>query len=162
MRSPVLLPLLLIPALALGAAQAKPAPKSATKAAPKPERQMTPYAPPVIPHPVDPEAACTACHGDPGSSGPALPHRPIANCQACHVAQTAAKPFKGNAYRFEGERPGPNRARYSGAPPAVPHHTLMREVCAACHGKTPRHGAKNPHPDRPACTSCHLPSGAGA
>jgi predicted CXXCH cytochrome family protein len=158
MRSLRLLPLILLPALGLAASPAKP--KAAAKA-PRFERQMTPYAPPVIPHPVEKGAACTACHDAAGAAAPALPHRMIPNCQACHVEQAAAKPFKGNAYRVEGERPGPNRARYSGAPPAIPHHTLMREVCTACHGKTPRHGAKNPHPDRPACTSCHLPSGAG-
>lgn len=153
MRAAALVPFLL--ALGLVAAPAKP------KAAPKPERQMTPYAPPVIPHPLEQGVACTDCHGVADSGAPALPHRLIPNCQACHVEQRSVKPFRGNSFKLEAEQPGPNRARYSGAPPAVPHHTQMREVCVACHGKEPRHGAKAPHPDRPACTQCHLPSGAG-
>lgn len=136
-------------------------PRATPKAGPPFERQMTPYAPPIIPHPVEVGTACTDCHGVDGSGAPALPHRLIPNCQACHIEQKAVKPFKGNAFKAGPERPGPNRARYAGAPPAIPHHTLMREVCVACHGKEPRHGAKNPHPDRPNCTQCHLPSGAG-
>lgn len=155
MRAVLLFPLLFGVALGLAAAPAR------TKARPAPERQMTPYAPPVIPHPVEKGVACTDCHGAAGSGAPLLPHRMIPNCQACHIEQTKAKPFRGNTFRAGKERPGPNRATFPGAPPAIPHHTLMREVCVACHGAEPRHGAKNPHPGRAACTQCHLPSGAG-
>lgn len=154
MRVRALIPLLAV--LSLAAAPARP---RATP--PRAGRQMTPWAPPVIPHPLEKGTTCTDCHGVAGSGAPALPHRMIANCQACHIQQTNAKPFKGNAFKAAPEPPGANRARYAGAPPAIPHHTLMREVCVACHGKEPRHGAKNPHPDRPNCTQCHLPSGAG-
>ena len=153
MRLAILLPLLA--GLALFAGPAKP------KARPKPERQMTPWAPPVIPHPLEPGTACTDCHGVADSGAPALPHRMIANCQACHIQQTGAGPFKGNAFKPLPEAPGANRSGYAGATPTIPHHTLMREVCIACHGKEPRHGAKNPHPARVNCTQCHLPSGAG-
>ena len=149
--------LLLLPLLA-SLALAAPAKPRAVKA---PERQMTPWAPPVIPHPLEKGAACVDCHGVADSGAPALPHRMIANCQACHIQQAAAKPFKGNRFRPVPEAPGPNRASFSGAPPAVPHHTLMREVCTACHGEEPRHGARNPHPGRANCVQCHLPSGAG-
>ena len=161
MRAHRLVPVLLAAAVCLVSAFALAAAPAKPKAAPKPDRQMTPYAPPVIPHPVEPGAACTDCHGVADSGAPALPHRLIPNCQGCHIEQQAVTPFRGNTFRAEGEGPGPNRARYSGAPPAIPHHTLMREVCVACHGKEPRHGAKNPHPDRATCTQCHLPSGAG-
>jgi len=139
--------------LGLAAGPAKPGPA--------PFRQMTPYAPPVIPHPVEKDQACTACHGVPDSGAPALPHRMIANCQACHLEQQAVKPFRANAFKPEKEARGSNRATFPGAPPAVPHHVQMREVCVACHGREPRHGAKAPHPERAACLQCHLPSGAG-
>ncbi|HEX9081603.1 MAG TPA: hypothetical protein VF768_04945 [Holophagaceae bacterium] len=124
-------------------------------------RQMTPWAPPVIPHAVERGTACTDCHGVEGSGAPDLPHRMIPNCMACHLEQTKAKAFRPNRFRAEAERPGPNRSRIPGAPPAIPHHVRMRERCLACHGSSPRHGAKAPHPDRVACTQCHLPSGAG-
>lgn len=129
--------------------------------APESFRQMTPYAPPVIPHPLEKGQACTECHGVADSGAPALPHRPIANCQACHIEQQAVRPFRPNGFKAEKEARGPNRATFPGAPPAVPHHVYMREVCVACHGKEPRHGAKGPHPERAACLQCHLPSGAG-
>lgn len=157
MRALALLPLLA--GLALVAAPARPKAHPAAKSAAG--RQMTPWAPPVIPHPLERGTACMDCHGVPDSGAPALPHRMIANCQACHIQQADAKPYRTNAFRFAAERPGPNRAGFAGAPPAIPHHTLMREVCVACHGKEPRHGARNPHPDRPNCVQCHLPSGAG-
>lgn len=153
MRAAALLGLLA--AFSLAAAPAKP------KAAPKAERQMTPYAPPVIPHPLEKGAACTDCHGVADSGAPALPHRLIPNCQACHIEQTGAKDFRPNSFRAGKEQPGPNRAAYKGAPPAIPHHTLMREVCVACHGDDARFGIKHPHPLRANCTACHLPSGAG-
>jgi len=128
----------------------------------EPFRQMTPYAPPVIPHPLEKGQACTECHGVADSGAPALPHRLIANCRACHIEQQeAVRPFRPNGFKAEKEARGPNRAAFPGAPPAIPHHVQMREVCVACHGAEPRHGAKGPHPERTACLQCHLPSGAG-
>lgn len=137
---------------------APPAPKVA---AAQPERKMTPYAPPVIPHAVEKDMACTDCHGVADTGAPALPHRFIPNCTACHIEQTDAKDFHPNAFKAEKERSGPNRAAYKGAPPAIPHHTQMREKCLACHGDDARFGIKHPHPKRVNCTACHLPSGAG-
>lgn len=144
--------------MALGLAAGPAKPKAA--AAP-PERKITAYAPPVIPHPVEKGTACTDCHGEPDTGAPALPHKLIPNCQACHIEQTGAKPFRGNSFKAEKEPPGPNRATYKGAPPAIPHHTQMREKCVACHGEDARSGIKHPHPGRANCTACHLPSGAG-
>ena len=135
-----------------------PAPKAR---AAKVARKLTPYAPPVIPHAVEKGTACTDCHGVEGSGAPALPHRFVPNCTACHIEQTQAADFRPNRFEAEPERPGPNRATFKGAPPAIPHHLQMREHCVACHGTDARPGVKHPHPERPNCTACHLPSGVG-
>jgi cytochrome c-type protein NapB len=135
-------------------------PKPKAEVAP-PARKMTPYAPPVIPHPVEKDMACTDCHGVADSGAPALPHKLILNCTACHIEQTEAKDFRPNTFKAGREQPGPNRATFKGAPPAIPHHTQMREKCISCHGEDARFGIKHPHPKRANCTACHLPSGAG-
>ncbi len=42
-----------------------------------------------------------------------------------------------------------------GAPPQVPHRTVMRERCTSCHGPNGRDAMKSTHPDRQNCSQCH-------
>jgi len=142
--------LLLATASLLGAAGGHPGAAGAVGA----DGRLQPFAPPPIPHPLDPGAACTDCHGRARQGGiPAIPHQVRGWCQSCHVAD-AVKPV-----RRQPAAPGPRGARaYPGAPPAIPHPVLMRENCQACHGRERHPGMRrNPHPGRADCKACHLP-----
>lgn len=130
-------------------------------------------APPVVPHPIpqDSTAACLACHGN-GMAikdrvAPKISHAHYGSCTQCHVpAQTgprispdpfllaalADNVFAGGAAATKGERAFP------GAPPTIPHSTLMRSDCNSCHGPTGLYGLRTPHPDRQNCVQCHAPS----
>jgi cytochrome c-type protein NapB len=125
-------------------------------------------APPVVPHPIAQQssAACLACHG-PGLrvgdlTASRVPHATMTSCTQCHVEQVfqgtiePAEPvvngFKGLPAPFEGPRAGP------GAPPLVPHSTLMRTECLSCHGPSAPAGLQTTHPERLACLQCHAPS----
>ncbi|HIK60448.1 MAG TPA: hypothetical protein EYF98_07130 [Planctomycetes bacterium] len=128
-------------------------------------------APPTVPHPVDPisVASCLACHeqglkiGDRVAS--AIPHEPYASCTQCHVEQQDLLPteewwlrneFAGLTEPREGTRAFP------GAPPTIPHDTLMRSNCIGCHGLHGRDGMRVTHPERASCLQCHaLSAGAG-
>lgn len=130
-------------------------------------------APPVVPHPIpqDSTAACLACHGN-GMAikdrvAPKISHAHYGSCTQCHVpAQTgpriADEPallasltdnvFSGAIAPTKGER------AWAGAPPTIPHSTLMRSDCNSCHGPTGLYGLRTPHPDRQSCVQCHAPS----
>ncbi len=130
---------------------------------PKPPSRMTAATPPIIPHKLDPDAACADCHGPTRKGGtPGIPHRVQGYCQACHVPQTKAPAWKANArWDAEGLAKLPVGMRGGratpGAPPSIPHAVHMRESCLACHGDERRPGMrKNPHPQRPHCQACHL------
>ena len=57
---------------------------------------------------------------------------------------------------FAGEQTTPAGARaYEGAPPTIPHRTLMRENCMSCHGEGGTSAIRTSHPDRQSCTQCH-------
>jgi cytochrome c-type protein NapB len=44
-----------------------------------------------------------------------------------------------------------------GAPPTIPHRTLMRENCVACHdGPGAREEIRTSHPERLRCRQCHV------
>jgi cytochrome c-type protein NapB len=132
-------------------------------------------APPIVPHPVpqDSTAACLACH----SHGLAvkdriaskISHAPYGSCTQCHVpartgpglttdaallAALADNVFSGAVAATKGERAWP------GAPPTIPHGTLMRSDCNSCHGPAGLHGLRTPHPERQSCTQCHAPDAA--
>ena len=136
-------------------------------------------APPVIPHPVASSGAaeCLACH----ESGAALgrlrarpiPHEAYASCTQCHVTARSGPPLPDTqaAQDSAAERPGlaatgpaPLRPAafgpraWPGAPPAIPHTTLMRDDCLACHGPGGREGMRSSHPERQECRQCHAPS----
>ncbi len=133
-------------------------------------------APPVVPHPVDQlsSASCLLCHGREsqpviaGKTPPRISHAEFANCTQCHVPSTG--PGQGIARSdlglketttFQGAFPtlAGNRA-YEGAPPTIPHRSLLREDCMSCHGPGRAHAIRTSHPERQSCVQCHAPSAA--
>jgi cytochrome c-type protein NapB len=133
-------------------------------------------APPVVPHPVtqDSSAACLACHGQ----GMQVKDRfaskishPVfgGSCTQCHVSSTRAFTAAGAALftapltenSFQGkEAPATGTRAWKGAPPAVPHRTLMRSDCLSCHGPNGTFALRTSHPERQSCTQCHVSAAA--
>jgi cytochrome c-type protein NapB len=134
-------------------------------------------APPTVPHPVDPisPASCLACHGRPTRIGtrdvPQMSHAPFSQCLQCHAP--AAGPAAGFALLgpdegawpeaaaaaanlFEGlAPPAAGRRAYPGAPPLIPHTTLLRDNCLSGHGPGGSSAIKTTHPQRTDCRQCH-------
>ncbi|MBI4606164.1 MAG: hypothetical protein HY721_29715 [Planctomycetes bacterium] len=125
-------------------------------------------APPVIPH-APFGMACSSCHGASGVQvegvgyAPPSPHEATAGlgasarCLQCHVFRETAAVFVASA--FEGLRQDLRRGRRLNplAPPVIPHQTLLRENCAACHtGPAAREEIRCTHPERVRCTQCHV------
>ncbi len=123
-------------------------------------------APPTVPHrvlqmgPLD----CVSCHATGAKIGgvvaPKVSHPIYQSCTQCHVvmndpregAPKVAPPentFEGIATWGKGSR------AWKGAPPTIPHPTLMRPDCASCHGVFGADGIKTTHPWRQSCTQCH-------
>ena len=125
-------------------------------------------APPVTPHPVDANdvTSCYQCHGE-GKVidtlvAPKISHPRYTNCTQCHAPVAVQIP--GNAPGlvvdnvFRGQiSAGKGTRAYLGAPPTLPHPTLMRENCLACHGLLGQQGLRTPHPWRVNCLQCHPP-----
>jgi cytochrome c-type protein NapB len=128
-------------------------------------------APPTIPHAIDQQAApdCLACHEAGAKIGgrvaPRMSHARHDSCVQCHVVAGDPRPvastppapenaFVGLASPASGTRAWP------GAPPTIPHSTLMRGECTSCHGLFGRSGMRSTHPWRQSCTQCHAPSAA--
>jgi nitrate reductase cytochrome c-type subunit len=133
------------------------------------DRRAYDGAPPTIPHEsfgID----CAACHDERGMpvSGtgfaPASPHAGTeraggtARCRQCHVFVTDGGTFVDSEYEpFRQDLRAGGRAT-PGAPPTVPHRTLMRENCIACHdGPGAREEIRTTHPERARCRQCHVP-----
>ena len=126
-------------------------------------------APPTIPHEVGQrdEPPCLACHESgarvAGKVATRMSHARHDNCLQCHVVDRDPRP---NAPRvappdnsFVGLRSPTRGARADeGAPPTIPHSTLMREQCTSCHGTAGLQGMRSTHPYRQSCTQCHAPS----
>lgn len=135
------------------------------------QRRAYEGAPPTIPHAVDQLAvpACLLCHDTgrtlAGKLAPPMSHTIHASCLQCHVVDADPRPGAAAvaiaASSFDGlrRRGGGGRA-WTGAPPVVPHPTLMRERCASCHGPRGRQGLRTPHPGQQSCPQCHAPSAA--
>lgn len=139
------------------------------------ERRAYDGAPPTIPHPVgqSQRAECLACHleglrvGERVAS--AMSHEPYGQCTQCHVPSVSPLPFDsfaGQARPHDGNRfvgleavPVGERA-WAGAPPTMPHKTLMRTVCGSCHGTYGAEGLRTSHAERQNCLQCHAPSAA--
>lgn len=125
-------------------------------------------APPVVPHVIDQQvtSSCVACHGEglevAGRVAPVLSHPVYANCTQCHVPSANDKVPESTlevANAWVGAQPaGQGGARaWPGAPPVIPHPTVMRESCASCHGVWGKPGLRTTHPERQSCTQCHAP-----
>ena len=131
-------------------------------------------APPVVPHPVtqDSSAGCLACHGQglqvKDRFASKISH-PVfgGSCTQCHVSShhafTAAEaalftaPLTENTFQGR-EAPAAGARAWKGAPPTVPHRTLMRSDCMSCHGPNGSFALRTLHPDRQSCTQCHVPT----
>jgi len=133
-------------------------------------------APPVVPHAVTQRSveSCLACHGEglvvEGRTAPKMSHASFLSCTQCHVEQAGGVAYLPAAMMpppaatlsgFEGRaRAGPGRRAGPGAPPEIPHPTLMRGDCMSCHGLLGAPGLRTTHPERQSCTQCHAPSAA--
>jgi cytochrome c-type protein NapB len=126
-------------------------------------------APPTIPHRIDQMAHpdCLGCHENGARVAdrvaPRMSHERHDSCTQCHVVGADPRPgartppapenrFAGMASPARGERAWP------GAPPTIPHSTLMRGECSSCHGVFGPVGMRSTHPWRQSCTQCHAPS----
>lgn len=143
-----------------------PAPVKRASLEDRGERRAYNGAPPTIPHAVDAISsdACLGCH-EVGATlekqrADRMPHPYLTACQQCHAPTESpidptllvASRFVGVPAPFEGER------AWKGAPPTIPHTTLMRDTCASCHGPQGKPGLRTSHPERVSCTQCHAPS----
>lgn len=143
-----------------------PAPLKRASLEDRSERRAYNGAPPTIPHAVDAISsdACLGCH-EVGAMlekqrADRMPHPYLTACQQCHAPTESpldptllvASRFVGVPAPFEGER------AWKGAPPTIPHTTLMRDTCASCHGPQGKPGLRTSHPERVSCTQCHTPS----
>lgn len=125
-------------------------------------------APPMVPHPVPQRGGlpCLVCHETGAVVGelraPGISHAKYSSCTQCHVPMGGVfTPDEELAYTmgdnsFAGLRhPGEGTRAWVGAPPTIPHPTLMRSECASCHGPAGREGLQTTHPWRQSCTQCH-------
>jgi len=125
-------------------------------------------APPVIPH-ASFGTNCSACHNAQGMPvegtgyAPASPHEgtdkagATTRCQQCHVFVTDDDLFVSSD--FVGLQQDLRRGGRLNpiAPPTIPHRTLMRENCLACHaGPGARQEIVTSHPERTRCRQCHV------
>jgi len=135
------------------------------------ERRAYDGAPPVIPHDVESftqTKSCLDCHGAGFKMGDqvarAMPHPYLESCEQCHVTADPPLAFTARVAgpslpqsRFEGLfRTGPSTRAWAEAPPTMPHGTLMRTNCLACHGSLGWAGLQTSHPDRANCIQCHV------
>lgn len=131
-------------------------------------------APPVVPHPVDQSnsAACLLCHGEGRAIkdriASKMSHQAFSSCTQCHVPANGTRitdsryllaAIAGNTFTTP-EAPLHGTRAWPGAPPTIPHATLMRSTCTACHGPTGLHGLRTPHPWQQQCVQCHAPDAA--
>ena len=88
-----------------------------------------------------------------------MSHVTMANCTQCHVEQTNGlfDELIAPGNNFDGDRPAREGASsMDGAPPMIPHTTLMRTACLSCHGEFGYLGLKTDHPERSNCMQCHV------
>lgn len=123
-------------------------------------------APPTIPHAPSFGGSCRSCHTESGLElpgvgfAPAVPHGEDASfnrCRACHVYRQTEEVFRENSFEGLAQdlRKGPRA--HPLAPPMMPHASLLRENCKACHtGVSAREEIRCDHPERGPCQTCHL------
>jgi len=125
-------------------------------------------APPTIPHDAF-GMSCDACHDRDGTPvtgvgyAPASPHdgTPMAGattrCRQCHVFAASDELFVESEFVGLPQDLRPGSRATPGAPPTIPHRTLMRENCLACHdGPGAREAIRTSHPERWRCRQCHV------
>lgn len=123
-------------------------------------------APPVVPHPVDPQSFggndCLQCHatGDYVSKynayAPIVPHPDLLSCNQCHVSVNTSDLFAESAWQPLG-RPSLGDTVLLGSPPPIPHALQMHEDCVACHaGPAAPAEIRVTHPERESCVQCHV------
>lgn len=125
-------------------------------------------APPVVPH-MDFGMTCLECHGAkrvevPGLGfSPPMPHEgtegisAISRCKQCHVFRQTDELFRENAFAGVAQALDLGPRAHDFAPPRIPHEVFLRENCQACHdGPAAREEIRCTHPERAACTQCHL------
>jgi len=126
-------------------------------------------APPTIPHAIEQRssASCVACHTEGFKTAslriPRMSHGYLANCTQCHIESNPdfmpAVVFRENSFAgLPAPQAGPRA--FAGAPPQIPHSTLMRSDCMSCHGYAGLQGLRTTHPWRHSCQQCHAPSAA--
>ncbi len=139
-----------------------------TAAAERAKRRAFDGAPPVIAH--EPLGAdCSACHTMQGihidglGFAPPSPHREtagmsaISRCRQCHIFQESATEFAESTFVGFQQDLRQGRRLFDGAPPVIPHQSLMRENCTACHsGPAAREEVRTSHPERVRCQQCHV------
>lgn len=129
------------------------------------ERRAYDGSPPVIPHePLG--AACSTCHTEAGKPvpnmafAPANPHGNVGslqNCRQCHLFKRGDGQFAEAEFSALAVAPKQGNRLYPGAPPTIPHSTMMRANCNACHdGLSARPEIRCSHPDRVNCVQCHV------
>jgi cytochrome c-type protein NapB len=128
------------------------------------ERRAFNGAPPTIPHEIQQisSADCLRCHGDSPEAdekgAPKVPHAILGSCTQCHVEEESEYLFGEELVpnTFDGiAAPRGGSRAYVGAPPLVPHNTLMRSNCLSCHGPFGLLALQTSHPERRSCLQCH-------
>lgn len=129
-------------------------------------------APPLVPHSIDTikSDGCYTCHSSSAKVGdkvaPVMSHPRYSNCTQCHAqmpqqstapGEADSKALAGNDFQGIPTRGKGDRA-FKGAPPVIPHTTLMRENCSSCHGANGLYGLRTTHPARQNCQQCHASS----
>lgn len=160
----LLISLLLLPA---GCRKSTPSTASPKLTASDVRAQRRAYdgSPPVVPH--EPLGAqCTSCHTTTGMPVPNMAYAPanphgdagsLQNCRQCHLFKRGEDQFAETEYVALAVDPKPGERLFVGAPPTIPHSTLMRANCLACHdGPSARPEIRCTHPDRVNCAQCHV------
>ncbi len=132
------------------------------------ERRAYDGAPPVIPHAAF-ESTCVSCHNQEGVAVPGVGFSPpsphvataglsaISRCEQCHVRAQSHAPWVASAFAGLRQDLRKGRRLHAEAPPVIPHPTLMRENCVACHtGPAAREAIRTSHPERANCRQCHV------
>lgn len=162
-------PLLIALAFACKQREEAPAKKvEKSSASERATRRLFDGAPPVIPH-GQLGAKCTGCHNERGLEVPELGYAPPSphektdglsdrsRCRQCHVFRAADGVFRKSNFAGLEQNLRKGERLYAGAPPVIPHDTLMRENCAACHdGPAAREPIRTSHPERARCRQCHV------
>jgi len=123
-------------------------------------------APPLMPHDFsgerDDARACLECHARVTRAEKnqeavyPVPHAEFSQCLQCHVNGSRV-PATFRESTFLGlDEPGKGTRAFEGAPPTVPHKTVMRENCLSCHGKEGRQRIAVRHPFPNQCQQCHV------